>query len=79
MFPKARASSAVYTERSSNEFPAHTGQLFLGGKLAAGANVSLNPLLSAGWAGLLANALNCIPVGERMPSGFVASAVWRLH
>lgn len=47
---------------------AHTGQLFLGGKLAAGANVSLNPLLSAGWAGLLANALNCIPVGEQLAS-----------
>lgn len=35
----------------------------MGSKLAAGATVSLNPLLAAGWAGLLANALNCIPVG----------------
>jgi hypothetical protein len=39
------------------------GQLFLGPKLARGATIALNPLLGAGWAGLLANALNCIPVG----------------
>ena len=50
----------------------NAGQLFLGGKLAAGANVSLNPLLSAGWAGLLANALNCIPIGERAPSAHIS-------
>ena len=26
----------------------------------------MNPLLAAGWAALLANALNCIPVGEHL-------------
>ena len=41
-----------------------TGQLALGSKVAAGAPLPLNPLLAAGWAALLANALNCIPVGE---------------
>ena len=41
-----------------------TGQLALGSKLAAGGPLPLNPLLAAGWAALLANALNCIPVGE---------------
>ena len=33
----------------------------LGSKL--GGPLPLNPLLAAGWAALLANALNCIPVG----------------
>ena len=37
------------------------GQLILGSKL--GGPLPLNPLLAAGWAALLANALNCIPVG----------------
>ena len=37
------------------------GQLVLGSKL--GGPLPLNPLLAAGWAALLANALNCIPVG----------------
>ena len=43
-----------------------TGQLALGPKLAAGGPLPLNPFLAAGWAALLANALNCIPVGESL-------------
>ncbi|EIE22624.1 hypothetical protein COCSUDRAFT_63768 [Coccomyxa subellipsoidea C-169] len=51
------------------------GQLFVGSKLAQGATVSLNPLLAAGWAGLLANALNCIPVGV-LDGGRIAHGLW---
>ncbi|BDA45797.1 probable zinc metalloprotease EGY2, chloroplastic [Coccomyxa sp. Obi] len=51
------------------------GQLFVGSKLAQGAAVSLNPLLAAGWAGLLANALNCIPVGV-LDGGRIAHGLW---
>jgi hypothetical protein len=39
------------------------GELFLGDKLRLGGEINLNPLAAAGWAGLLVNALNAVPVG----------------
>ena len=42
------------------------GQLALGSKLAAGGPLPLNPFVTAGWAALLANALNCIPIGRSL-------------
>ncbi len=58
--------ATVCLKREKGVVLGHAGQLFVGSKLAQGATVSLNPLLAAGWAGLLANALNCIPVGALM-------------
>lgn len=40
-----------------------TGKLVLGDALAGTAALNLNPLLLSGWAALLVNALNSIPVG----------------
>eukprot|EP00884_Botryococcus_braunii_P023262 jgi/Botrbrau1/961/Bobra.114_1s0005.1 len=51
------------------------GQLFLGSKLAVGGSIELNPLLTAGWAGLIVNALNSIPVGTT-DGGHVAHGLW---
>ncbi|KAK9830008.1 hypothetical protein WJX72_009165 [[Myrmecia] bisecta] len=51
------------------------GEAFLGGKLATQQTVSLSPLLLAGWAGLIANALNAIPVGE-LDGGRIAHGLW---
>ena len=42
-----------------------TGKLFLGDRLASQPMVDLNPVLLAGWAGLVINALNSIPAGMR--------------
>lgn len=41
----------------------HKGKLTLGDALAGSESLNLNPLLLAGWAALLVNALNSIPVG----------------
>ncbi len=41
---------------------ARTGRLVLGDRLLA-ESVNLSPVLTAGWAGLIVNALNCLPVG----------------
>lgn len=54
---------------------ASTGKLFLGGQLAGKQSLSLNPLALAGWAGLVVNALNMIPLGE-LDGGRVAFAMW---
>jgi membrane-associated protease RseP (regulator of RpoE activity) len=37
--------------------------------------MQVNSLLLAGWAGLILNALNCIPFGET-DGGRIASALW---
>ena len=41
---------------------AGAGRLVLGDRLLAD-SVNLSPVLTAGWAGLIVNALNCLPVG----------------
>lgn len=51
------------------------GKLFLGGKLASSQPLDLNPLTLAGWAGLVVNALNMIPLGE-LDGGRVSFALW---
>ena len=51
------------------------GKLFLGGKLAGEEVLNLNPLALAGWAGLVVNALNTIPLGE-IDGGRISFAVW---
>ncbi|KAL3161454.1 hypothetical protein ABBQ32_010337 [Trebouxia sp. C0010 RCD-2024] len=51
------------------------GKLFLSGQLAAKQSLDLNPLTLAGWAGLVVNALNMIPLGE-LDGGRVAFAMW---
>lgn len=51
------------------------GKLFLGGQLAGKQSLSLNPLTLAGWAGLVVNALNTIPLGE-LDGGRIAFAMW---
>jgi len=49
-------------------------QGFLGDNLATEV-VQVNSLFVAGWAGLVVNALNCIPVGET-DGGRMATAMW---
>ena len=51
------------------------GKVFLGSKLAGTEVLSLNPLALAGWAGLVVNALNTIPLGE-IDGGRIAFAIW---
>ena len=51
------------------------GNLFLGAQLAGKQSLDLNPLLLAGWAGLVVNALNTIPLGE-LDGGRIAFAMW---
>ena len=51
------------------------GKLFLGAQLAGKQSLDLNPLLLAGWAGLVVNALNTIPLGE-LDGGRIAFAMW---
>lgn len=41
------------------------GQLVFGADVFAAEAVDANPLFVAGWAGLVINALNMIPIGER--------------
>ena len=40
------------------------GQAVFGGQLFASDAVDTNPLFVAGWAGLIINAINCLPAGE---------------
>ena len=54
---------------------AAAGKVFLGGQLAGKQSLSLNPLTLAGWAGLVVNALNAIPLGE-LDGGRIAFAMW---
>ena len=42
------------------------GKLFLGDRLASQPMINLNPVLLAGWAGLVINALNSIPAGTQV-------------
>lgn len=49
-------------------------QLFLGDSLTQ-PEVAVSSLLVAGWAGLIFNALNCLPAGE-LDGGRVASSLW---
>lgn len=51
------------------------GKLFLGGQLAGKQSLNLNPLTLAGWAALVVNALNTIPLGE-LDGGRIAFAMW---
>lgn len=51
------------------------GKLFLGSKLAGEEVLNLNPLALAGWAGLVVNALNTIPLGE-IDGGRISFAIW---
>ena len=51
------------------------GKLFLGGQLTGSQSLDLNPLLLAGWAGLVVNALNMIPLGE-LDGGRIIFALW---
>jgi Zn-dependent protease len=37
--------------------------------------LQINSLLVAGWAGLVVNALNCIPAGE-LDGGRIALSIW---
>lgn len=55
-------------------FMALTAQLFLGEQLTQPL-VEVNTLVVAGWAGLIVNALNCIPAGE-IDGGRIALGLW---
>ena len=41
-----------------------TGQLLFGDRLFTAETLDCNPVFIAGWAGLIINAINCIPAGE---------------
>mmetsp|Transcript_32013 Transcript_32013/g.80858 ORF Transcript_32013/g.80858 Transcript_32013/m.80858 type:complete len:477 (+) Transcript_32013:188-1618(+) len=49
------------------------GHLFL--PLDSTEQVQLSPLVIAGWAGLVINALNCIPIGD-LDGGRIAFGIW---
>lgn len=71
----SRGARSVDTNVIVFTVAATAGKLFLGGQLAAKQSLSLNPLALAGWAGLVVNALNMIPLGE-LDGGRVAFAMW---
>ncbi|KAK9826124.1 hypothetical protein WJX81_006284 [Elliptochloris bilobata] len=50
------------------------GRLVLGDRLLA-ESVNLSPVLIAGWAGLIVNALNCLPTGV-LDGGRIAHGLW---
>jgi membrane-associated protease RseP (regulator of RpoE activity) len=49
------------------------GHLFL--PLDTNEQLQLSPLVVAGWAGLVINALNCIPIGD-LDGGRIAFGIW---
>ena len=52
------------------------GKLFLGSRLATEVKVNLNPVLLAGWAGLVFNALNAVPTGKPPCSAPMDRQTW---
>lgn len=51
------------------------GKILYGPQLEAGQSVLLNPIAVAGWAGMVINAINAIPVGET-DGGRLSFALW---